>query len=100
MFNDGNKIIASVCSGALPIACSGVLINRRGTTYNMTAIRQEELASYKVNVINEPIVVDGNVITSWNPSTAMDVAFLLLERLTSNEQSTFIKRIMGFKLTQ
>jgi 4-methyl-5(b-hydroxyethyl)-thiazole monophosphate biosynthesis len=100
MFNDGNKIIASVCAGALPIARSGVLINRRATTYNMTAIRQEELASYKVIVINEPIVVDGNVITSWNPSTAMDVAFLLLERLTSKEQSDYIRTIMGFKLTQ
>jgi len=38
------------------------------------------------------------VITSWNPSTATDVAFLLLEQLTSKNQSDFIREIMGFKL--
>jgi protein deglycase len=96
MFNAQSKIIASVCVGALPIARSGVLTNRRATTYNLTAIRQEELESYEVNVLNEPIVTDCNVITSWNPSTAIDVAFLLLERLTSKEQSNYIRKIMGF----
>ena len=98
MFNAQSKVIASVCVGALPIARSGVLTNRRATTYNKRGIRQEELGSYEVNVINEPIVTDCNVITSWNPSTAADVAFLLLERLTSKEQSDFIREIMGFKL--
>jgi 4-methyl-5(b-hydroxyethyl)-thiazole monophosphate biosynthesis len=98
MFNAQSKIIASVCAGALPIARSGILTNRRATTYNKRPIRQEELASYEVNVINEPIVTDCNVITSWNPSTATDVAFLLLERLTSKNQSNFIREIMGFKI--
>ena len=98
MFNAQSKIIASVCVGSLPIARSGVLINRRATTYNITPKRQEELGSYEVNVINEPVVMDCNVITSWNPSTAMDVAFLLLERLTSKEQSNYIRSIMGFNL--
>jgi len=98
MFNAQSKIIASVCAGALPIARSGVLTNRRATTYNKRPVRQEELASYEVNVINEPIVTDCNVITSWNPSTATDVAFLLLERLTSKNQSNFIREIMGFKI--
>ena len=98
MFDAQSKIIASVCVGALPIARSGVLTNRRATTYNKRGIRQEELGSYEVNVINEPIVTDCNVITSWNPSTASDVAFLLLERLTSKNQSNFIREIMGFKL--
>lgn len=97
MFNAQSKIIASVCVGALPVARSGVLINRRATTYNLNTIRQKELGSYQVNVINEPIVTDCNVITSWNPSTAADVAFLLLERLTSKDQSNYIREIMGFK---
>ena len=98
MFNAQSKIIAAVCVGALPIARSGVLTNRRATTYNKRGIRQEELGSYQVNVINEPIVTDCNVITSWNPSTAPEVAFLLLERLTSKDQCNFIREIMGFKL--
>jgi 4-methyl-5(b-hydroxyethyl)-thiazole monophosphate biosynthesis len=98
MFNAQSKIIASVCVGALPIAHSGVLTNRRATTYNKRSVRQQELASYEVNVINERIVTDCNVITSWDPSTATDVAFLLLEQMTSKNQSNFIREIMGFKL--
>jgi 4-methyl-5(b-hydroxyethyl)-thiazole monophosphate biosynthesis len=82
----------------LPIARSGVLTNRRATTYTKNILRAEELLSYNVNVIDEPIVTDCNVITSWNPSTATDVAFLLLEQLTSKSQSDFIREIMGFKL--
>lgn len=96
-FNAQSKLIASVCVGALAIARSDVLINRRATTYNKNIVRQKELESYTVNVINQPIVSDCNVITSWNPSTAPDVAFLVLERLTSKEQSDRIKEIMGFK---
>jgi len=98
MFNAQSKIIASVCVGALPIARSGILINRRATTYNKNTVRIEELASYGVNVIEEPIVMDCNVITSCDPSTAPDVAFLLLERLTTKMQSDYIREIMGFKL--
>jgi len=98
MFNAQSKIIASVCVGALPVARSGILINRRATTYNKNAVRIEELASYEVNVIKEPIVMDCNVITSWDPSTAVDVALLLLERLTTKMQSDYIREIMGFKL--
>ena len=98
MFNAERKTIASVCVGPLPIARSGVLTNRRATTYTKNRLRAEELLSYNVNVIDEPIVIDCNVITSWNPSTATNVAFLLLEQLTSKSQSDFIREIMGFKL--
>jgi len=96
IFNEKHKIIASVCVGALPIACSGILINCRATTYNIKGIRQKELGSFGANVVNEPIVADDNVITSWNPSTAMEVAFQLLERLTSKENCDYIREIMGF----
>jgi len=99
MFNAQNKTIASVCVGALPIARSGVLINRRATTYNNNILRTEELASYTVNVIDEPIVIDCNIITSWNPAMASDVAFLLLEQLTSKNQSNYVREIMGFNLS-
>jgi 4-methyl-5(b-hydroxyethyl)-thiazole monophosphate biosynthesis len=50
--------------------------------------------------VNEPVVVDKNVITSWNPSTAMNVAFLLLEKLTSTENTEKIKYLMGFAETE
>ncbi len=96
-FNSRNKIIASICVGALPLGKSGILQGRKATTYNKKAIRQETLRNFGADVLNEPVVADGNIFTCWNPSTAMDVAFLLLERLTSKEQANYIRGIMGFE---
>jgi 4-methyl-5(b-hydroxyethyl)-thiazole monophosphate biosynthesis len=95
-FKAQNKVIASVCVGALPIGKSGILTGKKGTTYNKMVIRQETLKSFGVDLINEPVVIDDKIITSWNPSTAIDVAFQLLEFLTSKENTDHIKSIMGF----
>ena len=95
-FQKQNKLIASICVAALSLGKSGILNGRFATTYNKKAIRQDTLKKYGVNVKNEPVVIDGNVITCWNPSTAIDVAFLLLERLTTKENTNYIKSIMGF----
>ena len=96
-FRSKNKIIASICVAALPLGKSGILKDKKGTTYNKTAIRQETLKGFGVKVINEPIVFDDNIITSWNPSTAIDVALLLLEILTSKKNADYIRQIMGFE---
>jgi 4-methyl-5(b-hydroxyethyl)-thiazole monophosphate biosynthesis len=96
-FSDKNKIIASVCVGALPIGKSGILTGRRATTYHLCdAYRQKELATFGVNVINEPVVVDDNIITSYCPQTAPAVAFELLERLLGKEKTDTVKHGMGF----
>ena len=94
-FKANNKIIASICVGALPLGKSGVLKDKNGTTYN-SVIRREALQGYGVNVINQPIVMDDNIITSWNPSTAVDVALLLLEHLTTKNNADKIRQLMGF----
>jgi protein deglycase len=96
-FNSKNKIIASICTGALPVGKSGILEGRNGTTYNRNPLRHETLRSFGVNVLNQSIVMDKNIITSWNPSTAISVAFKLLEILTSVEQAEKVKYLMGFK---
>lgn len=96
-FDRQGKIIASVCVAAIALGKSGILKNKNATTYNMKPIRQETLKSFGVNVRNEPIVQDGNIITCWNPATAMDVAYLLLENLTSSENANKIRKMMGFE---
>ena len=95
-FQKQNKLIASICVAALSLGKSGILNGRFATTYNKKAIRQDTLKKYGVNVKNEPVVIDGNVMTCWNPSTAIEVAFLLLEQLTTKENTNYIKSIMGF----
>lgn len=96
-FDQQDKIIASICVAALPIGKSGVLKGRKATTYHLNgAHRQKQLKEFDVDVVNEPVVVDRNIITSYCPKTAPDVAFMLLEKLTSTEQMQMVKRDMGF----
>ena len=94
-FRSKNKIIASVCVGALPLAKSGVLKNKNATTYNQAEYRQS-LKNNAVVVSNEEIVIDDKLITSNGPSTATEVAFILLERLTSIENTLKVRKLMGF----
>lgn len=95
-FKNKNKPIASICVASLALGKSGVLLNKNGTTYNKTPNWQETLRGFGVNIINEPIVIDDNIITSWNPSTAVDVALLLLEMLTSKQNTDHVADLMGF----
>lgn len=97
-FDRQGKIIASICVGALPLGKSGILQGRQATTYNLNnRKRQLQLEAMGARVIpDQPVVRDGNVITSFNPSTAFAVAFDLLESLTSTENANNVKRLMGF----
>ena len=96
-FNKQNKIIASICVGALPLGKSGILKGRKATTYHLKdAYRQKKLAEFGVNVINQRIVVDENIITSYCPETAPDVAYELLNKLVGYEKMSIVKQAMGY----
>ena len=96
-FNDLNKIISSICVGALCLGKSGILKNRNATTYRfMGGQRQKQLKDFEAIIGDQTIVTDGNIITSESPATAINVALDLLERLTDKENAEYIKGIMGF----
>lgn len=93
-FANGGKIIAAICMGVMPIAKSGLLKGRSATTY--PGKRQEELKQMGINVKNLSIVIDNNFITSSSPSTGLDVAFTLLEKLTDKESMERTRCAFGF----
>ncbi len=97
-FNTLKKPIASVCVGALPIGKSGALKDKKATTYHLAGgKKQKQLEEFGCRLVtDEPIVVEDNIITSWGPSTAVEVAFKLLELLTSKEHALETRRNMGF----
>lgn len=98
-FDEQNKTIATICVAALALGKSGILKNRNATTYHLkNGYRQKQLETFGVNVLNEPIVIDKNIITSYSPQTAPEVAFQLLEKLTSKEQMEIVKGAMGYTL--
>lgn len=96
-FDRQGKIISTICVAALALGKSGVLSGRKATTYHLRGgYRQEQLLEFGVNVVNKPIVVDNNIITSYCPETASGVAFELLKALTSEEHMKIVKEAMGF----
>lgn len=96
-FHEKQKPIASICVASLALGKSGILQGRNATTYNHpTSIRKGQLQNFGAQIQEERIVQDGHIITSSNPGTAFDVAFLLLEILTSKENAKHVKDLMGF----
>lgn len=96
-FDERHRPIACICTGALPVAHSGVLEGRRATTYGRAGSRRRrQLASYGVTVEDGPVVSDANIISSTGPGTAVDVALRLVEALTSREEADRVRLLMGF----
>ena len=100
-FDLKSKPIASICVGALPIAHSGALTGRCATTYHLDGSpRRQQLAGYEVEVLDDAIVVDGNIITSTSPATAVEVALALVETLTDEANASHVRHLMGFHPNQ
>ncbi|GAF35943.1 DJ-1/PfpI family protein [Lentilactobacillus farraginis] len=96
-FHDAGKLIATICVGALPVGKSGILKGKNATTYHLkNGYRQKELKTFGVNIVNEPIVFDNNVITSYCPQTAARVAFKMLGLLINKETEQTVKHAMGY----
>lgn len=96
-FDEKHKPIATVCVAALALGKSGILNGKNATTYHLeNGRRQKQLAEFGVNVVNKPMVVDDNIITSYCPQTAPGVVFKLLEMLTSFDEMLEVKEAMGF----
>lgn len=96
-FHALRKPIGAVCVAAFPLAKCGILRNKRATTYHLRGgYKRTELAKYGVVLGNNWLVLDDNIITSSCPKTAVDVAFQLLEILTSHEKANKVKEAMGY----
>ena len=97
-FDERKKPVASVCVGALALGKSGILEGRRATTYHLgDGYRQKQLQGFGVDLVNERIVVDDNVITSYCPETAADVAYELLRKLCGTDKMNVVRKAMGYE---
>ena len=72
------KYTAAVCAAPIALAQAGLLDGRRATSYP-GFIEYLNLAS--TICVDAPVVVDGKVVTSRGPGTAMDFALTLIELL-------------------
>jgi protein deglycase len=83
-FDKRRAPIAAVCVSALSLAAAGVLEGKRATIYHQIGgTRKAELESYGAVFVDEPLVIDGHLMTSTGPGTGIELALKLLEALTS-----------------
>lgn len=83
-FDKRQAPIAAVCVSALSLAAAGVLDGKKATVYHQIGgTRKAELESYGAVFVDEPLVIDGHLMTSTGPGTGIELALKLLEVLTS-----------------
>jgi protein deglycase len=70
---------AAICAAPIALAQAGLLDGRRATSYPGFVDR---MAIPGCRYLTEPVVVDGAIVTSRGPGTAMDFVLTLIELLT------------------
>lgn len=75
--------IAAICAAPKVLAGAGLLDGRAATGYPGTL---DAAAHPRVKLLEAPVVVDGKVVTSRGPGTAMDFALRLIELLAGTER--------------
>lgn len=83
----GQRVVAAICAAPMALEAAGILGGRSATSYPGT-----ELPS--ANYSEARVVVDGNLVTSRGPGTAIDFALALVEQLTDGARAARLRASM------
>ncbi|MCX8068973.1 MAG: DJ-1/PfpI family protein [Thermodesulfovibrionales bacterium] len=88
-FASKGRLTGAICAAPYVLANAGLLEGKKATSY----------PTYKDKIGNvdykeDKVVVDGNVLTSRGPATALCFGFAIVERLVGKEKSEEIKKAM------
>lgn len=79
---------ASVCTGSLILAASGLLAGRRATTHWLA---MEELAALGAQAVSERVVFDGKLATAAGVSAGIDMGLALAGRIAGERVAEAIQ---------
>jgi 4-methyl-5(B-hydroxyethyl)-thiazole monophosphate biosynthesis enzyme len=97
-FSENNKIIVAICSAVINLLETTYIKDKKVTTYLLDNKRYfNQLKNYNIIPIEEEIVIDNNLLTCSGPGNALELAFKLLEKLTSKENLMIVKENMFLK---
>lgn len=74
-----NKYTAAICAAPKALARAGLLAGKQVTSYPGSL---DDAVPRDFHYVENPVVVDGKVVTSRGPGTAMDFALTLIELLS------------------
>ena len=87
--SDSGKLVTAICAAPAVLSDAGVLKNRKCTIYPGMEREVEKEGS---KVLEDFVVVDGNVITSRGPATALLFALKVAERLVGKEIAKGVRK--------
>ena len=79
--HQSNKAIAAICAAPLVLATAGLLDGKKATCYP-NVLNSKDWP--QITLINDPIVIDDDILTSQGPGTAMDFGLAIIEYLTDH----------------
>ena len=88
---DAGKTVAAICAAPKVLAAAGMLDGKRATSFP-GSVSADEFPNIQLS--SDPVVEDGNIITSRGPGTAMDFALKLIERLSGSEVSQHVEQAL------
>jgi 4-methyl-5(b-hydroxyethyl)-thiazole monophosphate biosynthesis len=84
-----NKLVAAICAGPTVLSDAGILNGKACTIYPGM---DEELEAGGGKPKHEMVVVDGNIITSRGPATALPFALTLAEKLAGKQVAEAVSK--------
>jgi 4-methyl-5(b-hydroxyethyl)-thiazole monophosphate biosynthesis len=82
------KYTAAICAAPKALANAGLLEGKKATGFPGVL---EALPLQATELIADPVVLDGNVVTSRGPGTAMDFALTLIELLAGKAKRNTVE---------
>jgi putative intracellular protease/amidase len=86
-----NRLLASVCTGALILGGAGRLRGRRATTH---ATALDQLARWGAEAVAERVVADGAIMTAGGVTSGLDLGVAIVRRLEGDDVADSIARQM------
>lgn len=86
-----HKFIAAICAAPKALAQAGILHGKKVTSYP-GSLDASQLQS--VHYLEQPVVVDGNIVTSRGPGTAMDFVLVLIELLVGKPKRNEVEKAL------
>lgn len=86
-----SKVYGAICASAVMLDTKGLLKGKKATTHPHYSSKLSDQSS-----VNVRVVIDGKVITSIGPGSAMEYAVIIVEKLLGMEKANHIAETMGF----